>query len=34
MQLEMQNENGVWRLKRIKNLKELLDKLQEDRSAA
>ncbi|HBM97412.1 TPA: hypothetical protein DD394_08035 [bacterium UBP9_UBA11836] len=30
MQLEMQNENGVWRLKRIKNLKELLDKLQED----
>lgn len=34
MQLEMQNENGVWRLKRIKNLKELLDKLQEDRAAA
>lgn len=30
MQLEMQNENGIWRLKRIKNLKELLDKLQED----
>lgn len=30
MQLEMQNENGVWRLKRIKNLKELLNKLQED----
>ncbi|MGM9991756.1 MAG: hypothetical protein ACI376_02760 [Candidatus Bruticola sp.] len=29
MQLEMQNENGVWRLKRIKNLKELLDALQQ-----
>ncbi len=30
MQLEMHQENGLWRLKRIKNLKELLDKLQED----
>ena len=30
MQLEMQKENGIWRLKRIKNLKELLDQLQKD----
>ncbi|MGM9999508.1 MAG: hypothetical protein ACI38Q_09025 [Candidatus Bruticola sp.] len=33
MQLEMQNENGIWRLKRIKNLKELLDALQKNSAA-